>query len=243
MRIASYNVHKCVGGDRRFDPARIAAVIAELDADLVAVQEADRRFGVRTGLLDAKALEQAGLRVLPTSALPDGHGWHGNAILLRRDAVVLRGPLRLPLPGLEPRGAVLVEVDLGAGPLRVIAAHLSLLRRCRTRQGEALLQLMGLCNDMPTVILGDFNERRASGSALRVLAPMFGKPAQAASFPARLPLLSLDRILGTPAGLVGPVTVHASPLARMASDHLPLKAEIHFDAAHMTAAPKFFAAA
>lgn len=230
MRIATFNVHKCIGGDRRFDPARIAAVIQELEADLVAVQEADRRFGVRTGLLDAGALERAGLRVLPTSVLPEGHGWHGNAILLRRDARVLRGPIRLPLPGLEPRGAVLVEVDLGAGPLRVIAAHLSLLRRCRTQQGRALLQAMGATPGMPTVVLGDFNERRPGGSALRVLAPVFGKPTQAPSFPARMPFLSLDRILGTPHGLVGPVTVHATPLARLASDHLPLKASLHFEA-------------
>ena len=101
LRVASYNVHKCVGRDGRFDPQRIAAVIGEMDADLVAIQEADRRFGRRYGLLDAATLRrESGLHLLQVSDLPDGHGWHGNAILLREGT-----PLRLhrlALPGAEP---------------------------------------------------------------------------------------------------------------------------------------------
>src|SRR5688572_30013769 len=85
--VASYNIHKCVGTDGRFDPTRIAAVIAELDADVVAIQEADKRFGRRQGLLDLAALEGTGLRLVPTSEASDGHGWHGNALLLKRGEV------------------------------------------------------------------------------------------------------------------------------------------------------------
>ena len=124
--VASYNIHKCVGTDGRFAPARIAAVIAEMDADVVAIQEADKRFGRRHGLLDLKALEkQTGLSLIPTSEEADGHGWHGNALLLRKGKV--RDMRRLALPGAEPRGALVVDLDLPAGPLRLVAAHLGLL--------------------------------------------------------------------------------------------------------------------
>ena len=88
ITVASYNIHKCVGTDGRFDPARIAAVIGELGADVVAVQEADERFGRRRGLLDLKALKkETGLSLLPTSQAADGHGWHGNALLMKEGKV------------------------------------------------------------------------------------------------------------------------------------------------------------
>ena len=113
LRIASWNLHKCVGTDGRFDPHRSVAVIAELDADIVALQEADRRFGRRIGLLDTRLLEEkAGLVPLPVSDLADGHGWHGNAILARPGT---RARLRrLALPGAEPRGAGAHEPDFRA---------------------------------------------------------------------------------------------------------------------------------
>lgn len=228
MRVASWNLHKCVGADGRFDPARSVSVIAELGADLVALQEADRRFGRRTGLLDACALERAtGLVPLPVSDLPDGHGWHGNALLVRPGT---RARLRrLALPGAEPRGAVVAELDMPAGPLRVVAAHLGLLRRCRTRQAAAILATLTEGEPMPTLLLGDLNEwRPGARSSLRALEPFFGSiNAAPASFPARLPVLALDRILGWPQGLVSHVEVHDSPLARVASDHLPLTARVH----------------
>ena len=133
ITVASYNIHKCVGTDGRFDPGRIAAVIAEMDADVVAIQEADKRFGRRQGLLDLKALEgKTGLCLVPTSEAADGHGWHGNALLLKKGSV--RSMRRLALPGAEPRGALVVDLDLPAGPLRIVAAHLGLLRRSRRWQ-------------------------------------------------------------------------------------------------------------
>lgn len=232
LRVASYNLHKCVGTDGRFDPVRSAAVIAELGAELVAVQEADRRFGRRIGLLDAAALErETGLAPLPVSDLPGGHGWHGNALLVRPGTPArLR---RLALPGAEPRGALVAELDLPAGRLRVVAAHLGLLRRCRARQVAAILQVLAEGEPMPTLLLGDLNEwRPGARSSLRALEPLFGPIGPGpASFPSRLPILALDRILGWPQGLVSEVAVHDSPLARVASDHLPLIARVRLDAA------------
>lgn len=231
LTVASYNVHKCVGTDGRFMPERIAEVVGELGADVVALQEADRRFGRRSGLLDPQVLERkTGLVPLPASDLPDGLGWHGNALLVRPDMLPAR-LRRLSLPGAEPRGAVIAELALPGGSLRVVAAHLGLLRRCRARQAAAILEAIAEGDAMPTLLLGDLNEWRPRAAPLRALEPVFGTaPLGPASFPARLPVLALDRILGWPSGIVGNVEVHESALARIASDHLPLKASIALSA-------------
>ncbi len=251
LRIASWNVHKCIGTDGRYDPARTAAVIRELDADLVALQEVDRRFGRRTARLDPAALEHAtGLVPLPASDLPDGLGWHGNALLVRPGTTWRLD--RFDLPGAEPRGAVVAELlppDAPRGALRVVAAHFGLLRRCRARQAAFLLRTIAEREAMPTLLLGDLNEWRPPGprSALRMLEPLFGPVREGLpSFPSRLPLLALDRILGCPKAPVRGLSVHDSPLARVASDHLPLTARVRLPSevlALATAAPSLAAAA
>ncbi|THK39887.1 endonuclease/exonuclease/phosphatase family protein [Ensifer sp. MPMI2T] len=232
--IASYNIHKCVGTDGRFDPARTAQVIAEIGADIVALQEADQRFGERAGLLDLEHLRrEAHLVSVPISPFSaKGHGWHGNVLLLREGAV---SDLRqLKLPGVEPRGALVVDLDLKAGPLRVIAAHLGLLRHSRAQQAEALLRAAADGIGRPTLLIGDLNEwRMGKRSSLKFLSPTFDPShATVASFPSRFPLLPLDRVLGNPYHLVTSVAVHDSPLARVASDHLPVKASIDLKAVH-----------
>ena len=232
LRIASYNVHKCVGTDKRFDPARIAAVIRELDADVLALQEADRRFGRRDGLLDTALLEsETGLKMMPLAMAAQGHGWHGNALLARNARLL--DARRMRLPGGEPRGAVMVEMELPAGRLRVIGAHLGLLRRHRSQQVAALLEYLAEADDMPTVLLGDFNEWRPGlRSSLRPLEREFGElDSGPATFPSRLPGFGLDRILCRPASLLTHLAAHASPLARVASDHLPLTARLDLAAA------------
>jgi endonuclease/exonuclease/phosphatase family metal-dependent hydrolase len=242
--VASYNVHKCVGVDRRFDPHRVAHVIAEMDADIVAVQEADKRFGRRVGLLDTDTLLEGGLTLLPISRLPDGHGWHGNALLVRQGT--LAHVQCLSLPGAEPRGAVIAELEMPGGQkLRVVGAHFGLLRRCRMRQGAVILEAISRGESMPTVVMGDLNEwRPGRRSSLRLLEPLFGSMGVGpASFPSRLPVLALDRILGWPRGVISGVRAHDTPLARVASDHLPLKARLDFTAAAAQAEPPVAAAA
>jgi endonuclease/exonuclease/phosphatase family metal-dependent hydrolase len=227
LTAASYNIHKCVGTDNRFDPARVAAVIAELDADILALQEADRRFGRRHGLLDLAALERrTGLGLVPLAIERGGHGWRGNALLVRNGRVLHRR--RLALPGGEPRGAVIAELDLPAGRLRVVAAHLGLLRRHRAQQATAILSAIAEAEEMPTLIFGDLNEwRPGPRSSLRALEAEFGAAGPGpATFPSRLPVFSLDRMLGRPHGLVLAVEAHDTPLARVASDHLPIKARL-----------------
>jgi len=230
MLIASYNIHKCVGSDGRFDPGRIAEVIAEIDADVIALQEADKRFGRRDGLLDLEAIEKrTGLVPASVSTLSSGHGWHGNALLYRSGAVT--GVERLKLPGAEPRGAIIVDLELDAAPLRIIAAHLGLLRHSRKRQLQAI-KAQVRTDGPPTLILGDLNEWRiGERSSLLTLDPHFGPVgAPVPSFPAQFPVFALDRVLASPGGLVTRIEAHDTPLARVASDHLPIKATIDINA-------------
>jgi endonuclease/exonuclease/phosphatase family metal-dependent hydrolase len=228
--IASYNVHKCVGMDQRFDPGRIERVIGEIDADILALQEADRRFGARAGLLDLSRLEREyGLIPVAVAGRPKGHGWHGNLLLFREGKVL--DVHQIDLPGVEPRGALVVDVDLDAGPLRIVAAHFGLLRQSRLRQAKAILAAVSARSERPTLLLGDLNEwRLGRRSSLLKLDPAFG-PLTAAlpSFPARFPLFALDRILGNPHDLISGIEVHETPLSRVASDHLPIKAWIDIE--------------
>jgi endonuclease/exonuclease/phosphatase family metal-dependent hydrolase len=231
VTVASYNIHKCLGVDRRFDPDRVAAVIAEIGADVVALQEADERFGLRRGLLDLHALEKAaGLTLVRASLMPNSHGWRGNAVLIKTGRV--RCVTRLALPGAEPRGALVVDLELPAGPLRVVATHLGLLRRVRRWQVRAIVNAVDDGERIPTLLLGDLNEwRPGPRSSLHGLKPLFGPLAAAPmSFPSYYPMVALDRVIGTP-GLVTALEVHHTPLSQIASDHLPLKATIDIPAA------------
>ncbi|WP_323038973.1 endonuclease/exonuclease/phosphatase family protein [Gemmobacter sp.] len=227
LRIASYNIHKCVGTDGRFDPDRIRHVIRELSADVVALQEVDQRFGDRAGLLDLPRLEaETGLVPVPTNGHPRAHGWHGNLVLVRGARV--QNVEQLALPGLEPRGAVIADLDFGPGrAARVIGTHFGLLRRSRHRQASLLASYLRT-SDRGAVLMGDLNEWRIDrGSPLARYLDDHGETNADAppSFPARMPLLPLDRIIASAPGALGGVRVHHSPLARVASDHLPICAD------------------
>ena len=223
--IASYNVHKCVGADRRFDPERTSRVIHEIDADLIALQEADTRFGERTGILDLARLErETGLIPVPITGMAKAHGWHGNVVLFKKGLV--RDVHQIKLPGLEPRGALVAEIDLDeTRTLRVIAAHLGLLRRSRSEQARVVLDIMSSQDERPTLLLGDLNEwRLGNRSALKTLHTTFATPPAVPTFPSGLPVLALDRIMANRHGMVSSVEAHDTPLSRVASDHLPLTA-------------------
>ncbi len=232
MKVASYNIHKCRGMDGATRPDRIVGVIGDLGAGLIALQEVDRRFGRRSRLLDPSAIEdETGMQLLAQSDASHRHGWHGNALLVRGEPISYRRS-RLKLPGGEPRGALVAELDLGEGEFRVIAAHLGLLRASRVDQVNALLAAFRNLPPMPTILLGDFNEwRRRGRSALRGLEPTFGVAPSILSFPSRRPIFALDRILGWPDGLITDLAVHDTPLARRSSDHLPLTATVNLRAA------------
>jgi endonuclease/exonuclease/phosphatase family metal-dependent hydrolase len=223
LRVASYNIHKGVGTDRRRDLMRTAAVISELGADILVLQEADTRFGTRTGLLNLDHLrEDQGLVPVPVEGARAAHGWHGN-LILARDALV-ETVHKLVLPGLEPRGALLA--DLVVRGVRVIAAHLGLLPASRAAQTRALLDRLDTLDRRPTLLMGDMNEWRHSGPSLGPLGRFFTQAPPVRSFPARYPVLPLDRMMADAEAELHDLEAHDSPLARRASDHLPIKARL-----------------
>lgn len=231
LSVASYNIHKGVGTDRRRDLARTASVIAEIGADILAVQEADTRFGNRTGLLDLDRLRKdLGLIAVPMDSVGNAHGWHGNLLLVRN--ALIQEVHQLILPGLEPRGALVSDLVIAGQPLRVVNAHLGLLQASRTAQVRALLDKIEGMEGRPTLLMGDLNEWRGAGATFQTLEEHFTFAQARPSFPSRYPLLALDRMMMSPHGALLDVAVHNSPLSRRASDHLPIKAKLRFDPDH-----------
>lgn len=225
VAVASWNIHKGIGIDRRRDLERTARVIEELDADIVALQEADARFGDRRGLLDLDRLAAMGLKRVEVVGLRDlSHGWHGNVMLVRRDAEVEMVD-RIALPGLEPRGAIVADLIVKGQPLRVIGTHLALLGASRIRQVTVVLDRLAAMADRPTVLMGDTNEWRRGNWTLKGLLPQFPDSPLTPSFPAPFPVLPLDRIMLS-RGRVEDFHAHRSVLSRRASDHLPVRARL-----------------
>ena len=227
LNVATYNIHKSKGTDRRRDPARTAAVIGEIGADILALQEADLRFGRRTGLLDLEALrrDHGLVRVPVNEPIAEAHGHHGNLILVRNALVEVVHHLHLP--GLEPRGAIVTDLVVKGQKIRVVATHFGLLPGSRLRQAHALMDKLKTLEPRLTLLMGDLNEwRTGKGSSLRPLAPLFDTQLGARSFPARYPLVPFDRIMVTQQGLLTDVVAHRTTLSRLASDHLPIKARL-----------------
>lgn len=225
LRVASWNIRAGLGTDLRRDADRVLAGIAALGADIVALQEADFRLGDRPSALPRDRISAlTGLEPLPIGRNSVSLGWHGNA-LLARPGIHVCGVERLDLPGHEPRGAVIVDLDTPA-PLRVVAVHLGLLRAARRRQLDAIRAALQRHPVRPTVILGDFNEHSRRVGLGRIARP-FVILATAPTFPSRRPFLPLDRIVHSPDLDLIPL-VHAPSRGPQPSDHLPLLAELRW---------------
>jgi endonuclease/exonuclease/phosphatase family metal-dependent hydrolase len=243
-RIMTYNVHSCVGVDDRLDVARIAAVIAQSKPDIVALQELDVGR-MRTGHVDqAHAIaDRLGMGFHFGCALKVAEEQYGDAILTTL-------PMRLvktgPLPtlarvrGLEPRGAIWVAIEVEPGvELQVINTHLGLVPLEQRAQAATLVGGGWLgdqaCAD-PRVLIGDFNatSRYACykvltdglADAQRELQRSGKRPRTVRTFPSRFPMLRIDHLFVSPRVEIVDVHAPATPLAKLASDHLPLVADI-----------------
>ena len=222
LRIASYNLHKGRGMTGPHAPERNLQVIADMKPDIITLQEVDFRFGARPEALP-RALIREITGLVPVQMRTTGEtslGWHGQSVLLRPDLAEEAVLRRLPLPGIEPRGALAVRV---AG-LTLIGVHLGLARSSRRAQLARLMAKAARLSSNAVMMMGDFNEWRGdrgleSLEMLRVIAP-------GPSYPAPMPRLQLDRIAVSHAVEVRATGVEDSPLARQASDHLPIWAEI-----------------
>jgi hypothetical protein len=134
--------------------------------------------------------------------------------------------LDLSVPPHEPRGALDVRLDCGGWRLRIVATHLGLWPYERRRQVRQLLAALDDGDDLPTVLMGDLNEWWLWGRPVRWLHAQFRRTPAPPTFPSGLPVFALDRLWVRPRGLLRRLAVHASPLARIASDHLPLVAAL-----------------
>jgi endonuclease/exonuclease/phosphatase family metal-dependent hydrolase len=223
LRIASYNVHRAIGADRRTDPARILAVLREIDADVLALQEVEAHDDGADML--AWLARETGYHAIAGTTLQRHDGHYGNG-LLTRCPVQDKRLCDLSWRGREPRGAIAADLDCGGHRLRVVATHLG-LRPAERR--EQVTQLLHLFKERPhdrSVLLGDLNEWFLWGRPLRRLHRHFEQTPSVATFPARMPVLALDRIWTHPRTMLRRVAAHKSTLARAASDHLPLVATL-----------------
>jgi endonuclease/exonuclease/phosphatase family metal-dependent hydrolase len=232
VRVVTYNIHTCVGVDRRYDPGRIAAVLREIDADIACLQEVDarRRIG-RHAEQWAYLSEATGLRVILGGGIRNHRGRFGNAILTRFPVLAARS-LDLTVAGYEPRGAIDADLLIGSRVLRVIATHFGLHAGERRLQANRLMSAIGeplAANRRAAdavLLMGDLNEWRGRSGAIRAFDRRLGPSPVARTFPSWMPVLALDRIYAEGPAVLRDVCVYRTPLARLASDHLPLVGDL-----------------
>ena len=222
LRLASYNLHKCRGLTGPHAPERNLAVIRALAPDIIALQEVDFRLGTRPEALPRAMIErETGL--IPAEFNGTGGnslGWHGQTILMRPELARTATLRRLPLPGLEPRGAIALRLP----ELTVVGLHLGLARSSRRAQLARISEKLRRLPSEHAVMMGDFNEWRDDRGFepiedFRILAP-------GPSYPAPLPRLKLDRFAVTPGIEIKNSGVFTEKYAPEASDHLPIWVDI-----------------
>lgn len=242
MRLLTYNVHRCVGVDRRLDVERVTAVIAEHEPDIVCLQELDVGRA-RTGGVDQASEIARGLSMSVRfhAAMRVEAEEYGDAILTRWPERLIRVgalPTVKGVPGLEPRGALWTRVEKdGCPPLNVLTTHLGLVPREQRLQAAALIGADWLghaeCQG-PTVLAGDFNATsitRPYQALTRRLADAqraCGQKPTIKTFPSGFPAIRIDHVFVSPHLRVTRVQAPFSPLSRMASDHLPLVVDFEF---------------
>lgn len=234
-RILTYNVHRCVGVDRKLDVGRIAAVIAELRPDVVALQELDvgraRTGGVDQAREIARRLEMA---VHFHPAMKVEEELYGDAILTAYPERLVHAD-KLPgyprIQGLEPRGAIWICVEIDGRHVQVINTHLGLVPREQQIQAAAIAGPRWLAHPDcagATILLGDFNAGptsvvyRTLSHKLKAARRQTARRSPSPTFPSRMPVLRIDHVFVSDQIVVKEVFAPYTPLTRVASDHLPL---------------------
>jgi endonuclease/exonuclease/phosphatase family metal-dependent hydrolase len=234
-RILTYNVRHCLGIDGQLSPERIAEVIASCEADVVALQELDVNRTRTRGVDQARAIaDELCMHLHFFPAIREREGSYGDALLTARPCTLVKAGL-LPTWGwrgfAEPRGALWVSVNVGGTEIQIINTHLGLLEAVRLRQIDALLgpdwAAHPACRE-PVIVAGDFNAVPRSPTYKRLAVRLrdaqtwLGTSRQQPTYPSRVPLLRLDHVFVSRSIAVLKAEVIRTPLARIASDHLPL---------------------
>lgn len=226
MRILTYNIKAGLGMDGQRSIERIADVIKGTGADVVCLQEVDRR-NPRSGLVDQpkRLSEVLGMQAVFQRNLTFGFGGFGNLVLSRYP--VVRSVSHRLTSQTEQRGLLEVLLDTSSGSLSVFCTHLGLDSEERVQQSA---EIAGVINstDYPAVLCGDFNETDSSPAVaglaasanLQDLAGSLG--ADAPTFPADAPTSRIDFIFATPRIRC----TCAAVIESLASDHLPVLADI-----------------
>jgi endonuclease/exonuclease/phosphatase family metal-dependent hydrolase len=220
----TWNINGALGRNPRFDLKRVVDYVQRHAPDIVALQEVDSRRARDAGLANPFDVLRGALGT---------HGAHAHAISTADgdygQALISRWPLiassvhDLSYSEREPRRAISADIATPAGPLHVIATHLGLSLRERSRQVQILLELLGGL-DRPTVVMGDFNDWLWGGSVRRTLRRVLPSCTPYRTFPAFLPLFHLDCIYLSSA--IRLVRCSTDLAARSMSDHLPVIAEL-----------------
>jgi len=221
LRVATYNVHDCVGRDGVYAPDRIAAIVADLRADLVALQEITLdHAGDVVALLE----RTTAMHAIDGTLFERGVGRYGN-LLLSRKPVMARALHDLSFFGREPRGLIRTTVAANGTVYVALATHLGLSRRERRQQIQKIVAHLPN-EDLPVILMGDFNIWEGL-SALRPLTDLGFIATRTRSYPTWWrPFLPLDRILARKAGRILASWHQGGRLARIASDHFPVVADI-----------------
>lgn len=242
LRVLSYNIHKCIGGvDRRYEPSRIIEVIRKLDADVVMLQEVDAGVKRSNGDRQAELLgNELGLRYHTWFPNVDirGGGQYGNAILSRYPLIESSNidlTLRFKKRRSVLHGVLRVRHDDVDRTVHVFNMHLGLARYERKRQLEMFLNsqpFSHLHHETPIVVGGDLND--VYGRLGQLLAPsgFRGIDRRPLTFPAWGPLRALDAIFVRGAMDFVKLSRCDSELARRASDHRPIVADVRLHPHH-----------
>ncbi|MGF1628634.1 MAG: endonuclease/exonuclease/phosphatase family protein [Kiloniellaceae bacterium] len=224
LRVMTWNVHACVGTDRRHDVDRVGRAVRDLAPDIAAFQEVDsRRPAAGAGKVYDLLRAEVGDHGHDAWAISGADGHYGQ-ILASRFPLEEKQVHDISTPGREPRKAMSARIRLPTTCLRVVATHLGLNRHERRRQLVALQEIVAADLSTPVLLLGDFNEWFWPQRRQRDVFALFGAWTREASFPARFPLFALDRICCRPGALLA--RSWAAYEARAASDHLPIVAEL-----------------
>jgi len=222
----TYNVHECVGVDKRRDPSRIARVIIDSGAQIVGLQEVHSETGGAEDLHQVNYLAAAtGLHPVPGPTLERRNGQYGNLLLTSGNVRAVR-KLDLSFPGQEPRGAIDADLEFNGEIWRVVVTHLGLRAVERRFQVKRILAVLKKRRTPKVILLTDLNEWRFGARPLRWLQAELGQNPSVRTYPSRYPALALDRIWVSPSSALVKVCAVRNPVTRVASDHLPLKARL-----------------
>ncbi|HZO23203.1 MAG TPA: endonuclease/exonuclease/phosphatase family protein [Steroidobacteraceae bacterium] len=227
LRIASYNIHGCVGADSRYDVERVAQVICELGCDTVGLQQVDGRPGLLTDSMQLEFLASSTGMSAVGNVMRIGTGQqYGNALLTLREVMAVH-QYDVTFGGCEPRNLLDVALRACDGVIRVIVTHLGQRAAERRFQVKKILTLLRTIPiGQPVVLLGDINEWLPLGRPLRWLNRMLGRAPTQRSFPVWAPLFAFDRLWTRSPAMVLTLESHRTSLSRLASDHFPVKAVI-----------------